>query len=444
MFKSLITNCIAVILVPVTGSALFRTNWFINVVLGWVVIFRLPRLLTATRPSDTRVMDFFQDWSSARGYLDGLFVYSKLSFFVESYLGFHASEDRLLVTVNAHPPASILLFLPFAYLPYETAFFFWNLLSLAMVGAACVIILNGLGIPLSIQTCLPLTAFLLLCHPLYQQLAYGQLSALLMLLTVIIWWSDRTELPILAGTLLGVAASVKLFPLLLVLYFMVRRKWLIVLLGLFWFIVINAVAAALFGIKTYSYYVLIVIPEVQWHRNAWDNASLTGFFGKLFQSPVVRLSQWSTTLPIINAPYLARTLSFVFSFTIVLLASYMASKSFSPRSSDSSYSLFLVATILVSPISWCHYFLLLVLPVAVALVFYPKTRCLSYVSALLLYSDTSLLWGPLLGQYPGTFVASTPLTTILVLSLPCYGLLLLFWLLIKAPYACENIQNTNM
>lgn len=66
--------------------------------------------------------DYFQDWASARNWWEGIAVYSPHHVTVDRYLGedFSRLPDGKLyaivatVTVNAHPPSSVLFYLPFA------------------------------------------------------------------------------------------------------------------------------------------------------------------------------------------------------------------------------------------------------------------------------------------------------------------------------------------
>ena len=64
--------------------------------------------------------DFFQDWASARNFLEGLPVYSSHRVTIPRYLGkTDLKESDFFVEINAHPPTSILLLIPFGMLPYR-------------------------------------------------------------------------------------------------------------------------------------------------------------------------------------------------------------------------------------------------------------------------------------------------------------------------------------
>ena len=72
-------------------------------------------------PKEGVSFDFCQEWLSARNWLTGRPVYSPQ---VEAYTlhtGFKPNRDSDMLPWNAHPPAAILLTLPFAQRDYAQA-----------------------------------------------------------------------------------------------------------------------------------------------------------------------------------------------------------------------------------------------------------------------------------------------------------------------------------
>src|SRR3954463_7553538 len=86
-------------------------------------------LWPSSRPPAGVGGDITQDWLSAREALAGRPAYGDLREAALRHLG---SEPAGSLRVNAHPPASVLVFLPLAYLAHEDAFFAWNALSLVL------------------------------------------------------------------------------------------------------------------------------------------------------------------------------------------------------------------------------------------------------------------------------------------------------------------------
>jgi hypothetical protein len=78
-------------------------------------------------PPQELIPDFFQEYASARGWLEGRPVYVDHHNTVTHYLGGMPHERRTQVVVSAHPPVSVLLALPLVRLGFPQAFPGWNL-----------------------------------------------------------------------------------------------------------------------------------------------------------------------------------------------------------------------------------------------------------------------------------------------------------------------------
>src|SRR5579885_1458159 len=91
------------------------------------------KFLESIRPPATILLDFFQEYASARNYREGLPIYTEQTLTVPRYLGYEvrADDPYKFLRFNAHPPASVLLALPLTSLSYPDAFLVWNLLTLA-------------------------------------------------------------------------------------------------------------------------------------------------------------------------------------------------------------------------------------------------------------------------------------------------------------------------
>ena len=198
------------------------------------------------------------------------------------YLGGQLNDQRSHVVVNAHPPASALIALPFARLGFADAFLAWNFVSLAALAASLWIVQRQLKIAFSAWSVGPLVALLLLCFPLWEQCRLGQLTLALLLLVTATWAAERSGRPLFAGALPGAAASIKVFPGFLFLYYGLSGRWKVVAVGLVTLACINTVTAIMVGIDAYHSYLFTVLPEVQWFRVGWNNDSLWGFWSRLF------------------------------------------------------------------------------------------------------------------------------------------------------------------
>ncbi len=125
-----------------------------------------------------------------------------------------------------HPPFEALLFLPMAYLPYWTAFLVWGVINITVL--AVVLVLLGPWLEhLDTGSRLVLVGVLIL--PLTAAVGKGQDSALLVLAYVLAFLYMKKHKGFSAGCALGLGLFrfQAVIPLLVV--FLIRRKWRVVL-----------------------------------------------------------------------------------------------------------------------------------------------------------------------------------------------------------------------
>ncbi len=307
--------------------------------------------------------DFAQEWTSARNFVVGQPIYLEFGRSLEIHFGRSTSAN---FQYNAHPPASVLLALPFSLLPYRGAFLAWSVLSALCLAASLWLIARSCRRrTLDLQVLLPIT-FVLTSSALMQQTIQGQLNLVLLALITGAWFADRRDRPATSGILLGVAAAIKLFPAFLILGPLAQRKWRAVVGAVVAFLCVNGLGWFLFGGQTYLDYFLRVAPDVAKFRDTWPNASLLGFWSKLFDGG------FGQVLPVCHAPLAAKTLAAV-SCLALAAATYWAVARFCRQSGsrppeanppaqdqDLAFALCCAGMLLASPITWDHYFLLLV------------------------------------------------------------------------------------
>jgi len=146
-------------------------SWIWATLALWLVVFRGPAFVEDLTLGDwaSRVClpDFAQEWSSARNYLNGSTIYGELEGSMQRYTGSRLNLARNFISINAHPPAAVLLALPLARLDFETAFLLWNLASLPMLAVSLWMVSRGLKIPFQPWSIFPLTVLILLCGTLH-------------------------------------------------------------------------------------------------------------------------------------------------------------------------------------------------------------------------------------------------------------------------------------
>lgn len=396
-----------------------------------------PAFIDSLRPGREQWTDFFQDWASARNHLIGLPIYSPHRLAVREHLG-HGLEDTRdqlrtvarVITYNPHPPASVLIALPFAKFSYPNAVLLWNLFSLAALAASLWMIRRELVISVSVPlVCGGVTA-LLLCGPLWMQVILAQFNLIILLLLTATWVMDRKGHQHVAGFFLGVATAIKLYPGFAILYFLVRRRARVVRWAAITFALVVAASTAVLGSGTFTTYLAEVLPEMRLFRAAWNNASLPGFWRKLFDPPT-GVPNFLSVHPLLHSPWAATTGAVLSCAALIAVTLAVTRSAQSREQHDEAYAITLVAMLLVSPVTWDHYLLVLLLPLAVygkRLPELPRATGAGFlICAVLIWVNPRLLYKAFI---PGGITGGMPsaLHTLGVLSLQCYALLGLFCL----------------
>jgi len=400
-----------------------RLCWILAAVLASVVFG--PALLKCFRT--VRLRDFVQEWASARNYLEGRPVYELQEISLARHLGYRRRPDHFFLERNVHPPTSILLAVPLGRLSYPDAFLAWNVFSLMLLLVSLYLTARQLRIALTPWLVLAAYTLLLVCNPLHQQICQGQLNLVLLVLIVGAWSADRSGCPGAAGVLLGAAAAIKLFPGFLFLYFVLQGRWRAVAAGAASFIVLTLGTAAILGIESYRDYIVEVIPTLGSWRSSWPNVSLPGFWSKLFDPASVV----GTTTPLLRSPLLARAGTWISCALVVTAAAVVARRAQSRAECDHAFATCLTAMLLVTPIVWDHYFLLLLLPVVLLWIRLPASGLIRWdfrLILLVLWLTPSLWWQLFLGvdRVTWTVAVASPWQTLTALSFQTYGLLGLF------------------
>jgi hypothetical protein len=404
--------------------------WPVSRRLLWIVLLAcscysygggLTRELTAP---GKKIADFFQEWASARNYFTGRAIYTPQRETAKTYLNYTARPQDFFVEINGHPPTAVVLAIPFGLLDYNAGFLLWNWLSVVAVVGSATLIMRETRIRFSAWALLPALA-LLIGNPLLQHLACGQLGGFLLLLITGAWIADRRGYSATAGMLLATAMAVKLFPGFLFLYFVWKGKWRTVFVGAATFFAIIGLTAAILGMQSFVDFVQHAMPEVGKYRRTWANASLDGFWTRLLSAESDR------AIPLIAGRWLPKIAYVLSAATLVGTLAYMTRRSRTAEANDLSYGLHIAAMLLVSPITWDHYFLLLALPVLLVTHRLAQTDPLRRVlapSLFLMWLNPLFLWTLFLGaDLVNVFtLVSSKEKNIFVVSLPFYALVTMF------------------
>lgn len=359
------------------------SRWPFARIIAWgitaivVVVVVGPTYIRTFLPPDRAYTDFLQEWLSARNYLAGAPVYREVPVSLQEHMPHRQRPDGSWPNIaftdpatgaliaemkyNAHPPFAVLVAVPFALLEYPYAHLAWNLVTYGLFLAAIAVVVYELRVPFAWPALFP-AIILLLGNPVLNQLYQGQLNCLLASLITAAWVADRRGRPALGGVAIGLAGAVKLYPLFLLIYFAFTRRWSGLAAGILAFLAANGVAGTVFGMEAFREYFLTVVPAVAGQfEQSWVNLSLHGFWQRLMGSEIFASRLGPTTVCMVG-----RGLAWGVVLMVALVVARACHRACTRENRDCAFALAVVATLLVSPITWSHYSLLLLLPIALA------------------------------------------------------------------------------
>ena len=413
--------------------------------LGWSLALLIslllfgPNMIAAFRPPSGTGADFLQEWLSARDYWNGGPVYSPLAEALFRQTGQPAPPGFL--PWNAHPPVAVLLTLPFGWLGYADAHLLWNVMTVPLFLLAIAVVVSELNFPFRWLSLIPTLCLLVACYPLYDQIVQGQWNCVLAGLLIVTWWAARRGLPALAGWALGTAAAIKLFPGFLFVIFLLRGEFRAVLIGVLVAVAWNLLAMLVLGGDAFSTYITQVIPALEVYRGFWQNLALEGWIRRVFG-----LDSTGRSLPIWQAPsVVAAGLLLGLRLLITAVVIHAAWQSRRTGDIDKAFAVSILGLLLISPITWSHYLLLALQPLAVLWMRLPfgwprwLYRIVLIVFWLPTYYWPSLVVGPeqtraMLSNFHEPFRPAIHLTLV---SIPFYALMVAL-ILANAVGDCEH------
>lgn len=304
-------------------------------------------------PERAELGDFYQYWAAAHDWQLGHSIYRDLP----STVGDHASrlgrplgESEAVLAVNAYPPSSTLFFLPAGYLTCADAARAWRFILLAAYAATCLIVSCELFATTGRRALFGGSAMLVLLGSpwLWHDISLANVGGVVLFLVVAAWACDRHGYHRASGVLAGVAAALKLFPaLLLVYYFLTNRRAAKAMAATVSLVVLTTLGV--FGFSEWRTFAEKIAPGSE----AWvcwrNNLSVFGFWHRLFTGMAGRTGH-PDIVPLLRAPGLAVALSYgTFLLLGLLTAKVVRAQG---RSSDLGFAACVVGMVLMNPLSW--------------------------------------------------------------------------------------------
>lgn len=290
----------------------------------------------------------------------------------------HRGVDIRVIGLLPITPFSTLAILPLTQLTPLAAKHIWILLNLAF--------LLPIGWMLQLMTELSYRRIglaIFLSFPMYRNLLYGQFYILLLLLLIAACLSYVRGYRALSGALVAIAVSCKVFPLLILVFFLLRRDGRALVSAVITGISAAAVSIAIFGINANRIWLEEILPWVMHGEGLGTyttTPSISGILHCLFLSePQWNPHPWHVS-PVIYA-LLAPTLQMLVLAPAILL---VCREDKSQTRILLEWSALLTAALAISTIPASYNFVLMVLPVCVLSSILLRDRRYGWLSALII------------------------------------------------------------
>ena len=319
------------------------------------------------------------------------------------------------------PPFYGMLFVPFVFQDGERVLFVHRVLNTVLIGATTLVWFRMWGLRLASAVGAGVL-ILLNFRPFADTLAFGQIDLALLLIVTLALWALQRERDLMAGALVALGTLFKIYPVLLLGFLPIKRRWRALAGFVAGMVICNGVAVLVMGWEMHRIYVTEVLPRIGGSTSWVENQTIAGFLARLTDTPTVAAIYHNRAVTLVaNA----------FSGLAVLLACALALQPAQPASTRYAlqYSQFLLLMVLAVPAAWMHYETLLFVPFA-ALVLHLHERWLSLPRAVALAASFALIaYGNQWSFYDGTVMG---ILTIAGISYKFYGMLLLGGVLVSA------------
>lgn len=312
------------------------------------------------------------------------------------------------------PPFYGMLFVPFVTLDGLTVLLGHRIMNTVLIVATALVWLRMWRLPLASLSAAGLL-ILFNFRPLADTLAYGQIDLVLLFLLTLALWALRSGRDAVAGALVALGALFKIYPVLLLAFFVVKGHWRALIGFVAAMAVCNGVAIAVVGWNEHLIYLTQVLPNIGGTTSWVENQTISGFLARLTDSPR------SAT---IYQNEMVRLLGTLISGAVSLAVCLLALRPTVRESTGYTlqYGMFLLLMVLASPAAWMHYETLLIVPFG-ALILHLRERTVTLPYAVVLALSFALIaYGNQWSFYDGTVHG---VLTIAGVSYKFYGMLLL-------------------
>jgi hypothetical protein len=306
----------------------------------------LPRYLPKSW-AQTHELDALQDWLGAR-----LLIRHQSPYTPEGLKKIHAKYF-------GHPPTTLFWFVPLTQFDKDLAAELTGIALWFMLMIHIYICARELKFPAPVLLTALIFSWALTTEGMVLHWHLVQLSEPIALLLVICWFYLRRDRQVPAGIALGIAATLKLFPGVVILLTVLARRWRAFFTASALYALVAAIMTARLGIASWKLFLDQQTPIAHTFMGSIRNASLQGIVLRVF-TPICETKAYPATRTSVIAGIIGLVL-----LLIAAVLSFRALKreaSHNAHPIDLPFALFTVLAVFVNPWVWEHYWVLLIQP----------------------------------------------------------------------------------
>jgi hypothetical protein len=291
----------------------------------------------------------------------------------------HRGLDIRIIGMIPITPFSTLVMVPLTGLSALAAKHVWLLVNLALLVPLFWMLRSMTG--LNYQR---IALIFSLSFPLHRNLLYGQYYLLLLVLIVAACWAYLRDLHILAGVLLALAAAVKIFPVLLFVFFLLRRDWRALIAAAVTGIAATAVSIAVFGLNLHRTYLAEVLPWTLRGEVMPPYMTSSASFSSILHYLFLAEPQWNPH-PWHNSPLCFALLQSTLPALVLAPALLLIRRHHHTRERILlEWSMLLTASLAISTLPASYHFVLIALPVCVLAATLLERKWYGWIGVLLI------------------------------------------------------------
>lgn len=262
-------------------------------------------------------------------------------------------------------PFFLLCFEPLTWWRPAPAYWIWLAFNAAALALAMALIVRAAS-PLDWRQLSSLCAIILLYPPLSNHIFYAQTQIVILLLVVVVMRALESGHDRAAGLALAVAGLLKVFPLAIVGYFVMRRRWRALAWTANGLIVGTALTIFAFGASRNAGFVAgTYLTRSVGFLARPANVALGSFISRMFYYAAgnVAMAPWlDWTRALTMAAAEVALIGWTIFATLPRADGLHGDPDALGRDASRSFGMWVVASILLSPTAWIHYMVLLILP----------------------------------------------------------------------------------